>query len=611
MTAVIPSPVFRALRIARIRLILNRLLQRLALAWCVVVGFGIVGFLAEPWIRASELTADRWWLLALVWIFASIAVILQTIRTAPSLSRSALELDARCGLQERITTLILLRPQDVATPAGQALLTDAEKRVAELNVASRFPLEPGWPAKLLPLLLITLGLIAGLYHPRGSSSASAETAENSGTEQSIATAKSTPSTPASPPRTRPEPASLKPAQSEQLKELEQEIAHLMAATVADRTPENPEAAREKLKKLTSLEDRVKQFEHQQFAKLAEMERQFRELDALRQKQAFSAGPAQPLAEALAQGDLQKARQTVEELKKKAQAGGLSEAEQRQLSEQLNQLQHELQRLAGSSSRERELQQLIDEAQRQGRDAEALEREREQLRQETEPARKAIKQLAEQLQRAQEAASRKSPAELANELEQFNQQLKQLQGELDDLDQAEQLLEQLKQQRQAACEVCEKNSEQGQQSGSANSARNPASPGNLASNASAAAEQNSAAQNSAAASQPGRGSGTSTSMSATNAANIGGIGAGQRPDNPNAQGQQVERRIRGLFDPRGKKVFSGSISGAAFSPRTTAEIGPAIQQAIQEAPQAAELQRLPRDAKELIRDYFQNLGQQTR
>ena len=43
--------------------------------------------------------------------------------------------------------------------------------------------------------------------------------------------------------------------------------------------------------------------------------------------------------------------------------------------------------------------------------------------------------------------------------------------------------------------------------------------------------------------------------------------------------------------------------------STAELGPAIQSAAQEAPKAVDSGRYSRDAKDSVKEYFQNLGDQ--
>ena len=85
--------------------------------------------------------------------------------------------------------------------------------------------------------------------------------------------------------------------------------------------------------------------------------------------------------------------------------------------------------------------------------------------------------------------------------------------------------------------------------------------------------------------------------------------GRRKENKDAKTASEDERIRGIFGPRGKKTYGGATKGPAFKKATTAELGPAIQQAAQDAPKATDSQRLPRDAKDTVKEYFQNLGGQ--
>ena len=69
-------------------------------------------------------------------------------------------------------------------------------------------------------------------------------------------------------------------------------------------------------------------------------------------------------------------------------------------------------------------------------------------------------------------------------------------------------------------------------------------------------------------------------------------------------------VRGLFDPKGQKTYGGGTKGPAFKKATTAELGRAIQTAAQEAPKAVDSGRYSRDAKDTVKEYFQNLGGQS-
>lgn len=68
-------------------------------------------------------------------------------------------------------------------------------------------------------------------------------------------------------------------------------------------------------------------------------------------------------------------------------------------------------------------------------------------------------------------------------------------------------------------------------------------------------------------------------------------------------------MRGGFDPRGRKTYAGATNGPAFKKASSAEMSKDIEQAVQEAPEAVEVQRLPRAAKEMVKEYFEKLGGQ--
>ena len=83
--------------------------------------------------------------------------------------------------------------------------------------------------------------------------------------------------------------------------------------------------------------------------------------------------------------------------------------------------------------------------------------------------------------------------------------------------------------------------------------------------------------------------------------------GKRAENKNAKTNSQDERIRGLFDPRGKKSYGGTVRGPAFTKRSASEMGQDIKQAAQEAPQAIDTQRLPRDAQAAVKEYFEKIG----
>src|SRR5262249_21767612 len=72
-------------------------------------------------------------------------------------------LDEKFALRERVTTSLLLTPEQYAEPAAQALLLDVDQRVARLDVPARFPIRLSWWAVAVPTLAVALTLIAVYY----------------------------------------------------------------------------------------------------------------------------------------------------------------------------------------------------------------------------------------------------------------------------------------------------------------------------------------------------------------------------------------------------------------------------------------------------------------
>ena len=90
-------------------------------------------------------------------------------------------------------------------------------------------------------------------------------------------------------------------------------------------------------------------------------------------------------------------------------------------------------------------------------------------------------------------------------------------------------------------------------------------------------------------------------------NKGRIGAGARDENKEAKTSSQEERVRGLFDPKGKKSYGGSTRGPAFTKKSATEMGQDIQTAVQEASRGLDAQNVPRDAKNAVREYMEKIG----
>ncbi len=87
------------------------------------------------------------------------------------------------------------------------------------------------------------------------------------------------------------------------------------------------------------------------------------------------------------------------------------------------------------------------------------------------------------------------------------------------------------------------------------------------------------------------------------------GAGKRPESKPHETGDFKSRVRGDFDPKGRKEITGFAPGQSFKKKSSAEIAGEIKQASQEAPEAIEQQRIPKAAREMAKGYFQKMREQ--
>jgi len=213
-------------------------------------------------------------------------------------------------------------------------------------------------------------------------------------------------------------------------------------------------------------------------------------------------------------------------------------------------------------KEKKLKDLIDQAKRENRDAEALERELKNL-QKDQQMTKEMQELAKALKQAKQSLDQNDLEGLADQLAQVGKQLGDIDEELKDLDDIEEHLQNLRQMKKEGCEQCKGEGKKKGEGGDKDDA-------------------------------------TGYAEGAT----------GRRPENKDAQTQAgEEQRVRGFFDPKGRKLYGGSTTGPAFKKASSVEMAGDIRQAVQEAPEAVEVQRLPKAAKEMVKEYFEKLGNQ--
>jgi len=95
----------------------------------------------------------------------------------------------------------------------------------------------------------------------------------------------------------------------------------------------------------------------------------------------------------------------------------------------------------------------------------------------------------------------------------------------------------------------------------------------------------------------------------------GLGQGkfpgaQRPIDPNdPETNAKNERQKADINPKGQQRITGFVRGGSFSKIPAKAVEGAFQQAVQEAPEAIDRQRIPDDAADIARGYFRKLGNQ--
>src|SRR5262245_34295641 len=119
------SPLEIRVRQARRRLFGQLLLNRIGLAWGCALAVGLIWFLVGPFVLPNQPDYLKWVVLAVAGGLGTVIAIWTAVRSTPSSLAAALAVDERFELQERVTTAVSLAPQQQSSPAGQALLADA------------------------------------------------------------------------------------------------------------------------------------------------------------------------------------------------------------------------------------------------------------------------------------------------------------------------------------------------------------------------------------------------------------------------------------------------------------------------------------------------------
>ena len=451
------SPIQRPVRAARRRLLWQKLVSRVPLGLSAGLGLGAVYLLCEPMLSEFVQAEARWWIVGGLAGAGTLVAGLTAFRRRPDFRSTALEVDSRFELRERLTSALGLSEAERNTPAGRALVADAAAKAAPINVRDRFPIRPRATAGLVPVVagLAALAFFFPLTSARDLIAGGDAGNKADAVEEAKADVKNpTPFTQ----RNKPPELIARTDKSKELQDLEESINDLIKKHDTKPNRDDAEKLREKVADLTALEQKVKAFNEEKRDRLEKLEKQLETLNRLNKDKDFEDGPAKELNKALQQGDLPKAKDELEQLKKKIKENKLDEKEKEQLKNQIEKMREQLDKSDKNKEREQKLKQMLDKAKKEGReqDAESLDRELKQLQKECAECKEASKDLAESLKKAKQALDKGDAEEAAKELENAAKNLEKTEGDLKDLEESEQNLQRLKEEKGEACKKCKGN-----------------------------------------------------------------------------------------------------------------------------------------------------------
>jgi hypothetical protein len=591
-------------RRVRRRLFLQNLVNATIIAWLVGCAIFAAWWLARPYLfeGAPRPWAD-WAAGSTIFVVASLAAIIIAWRRSPSPISAALSLDERFQLRERVTTSLTLAPELQSTPAGQALIADAEEKVAKLDVRSRFPVRLGWKSMSVPAAVAALFLISIFYEP----------AIKSAHGNDIAT-----STPLSPqvakelemkrqefsqtPKKENSPE--KRIKSEDVERIEAQLQEILKKPMT-----TTDEVKDRIAEVTKLEEEAKKNAKEQSDRIENFKEQMRKLDRLSKKDKSEEDKEQSkdLREALKEGDTEKAKNEADRLSKKIKDSATGKQDLDRLSQEMKDLKDDLEKLkeetekslkekheqneANRQEREKKLEQekkegKIDkeEAERQKKE---IEQERQKEKRQEQEQKKQLDHLAKKMGECEKCLKKGDREGAAQAMKDASQQLDEMQDKEEQLGECDSELQRLRDVRESMCKA----TRQSQEDDAEELTRRRDDEGD------------------------GDGKGGKNGKNGKNAGNRpyskpGGVGKGQRLDGKQVDTKSRDARQTAAFDKNGAKIQIGTMGQAdKVIGKKGVSLEGEIKQASQDAPDAVETQRIPRGYKDSTKGYFKNIGNQ--
>ncbi|MEO2046543.1 MAG: hypothetical protein ABGX16_08205 [Pirellulales bacterium] len=458
---------------ARRKLQLELFLQHLVYCWTIGLVVAGVAIGLPKLILIAQLPTDwtGWWILGSLVVGFFMAIVWTGWKGYDDMA-TAMEIDCRYQLRERLASSLSLDAHTVATPAGQALLADTRRTLSKLDVTEQFPVRLGQRAWLPLIPAMLLFSLVTWFDDRQAQSR--PVLENSQVPQKqLEDTASLLRKQLVEKCNQAANAGLKDAETF-LRKLEKEADTLSAIHPAQR--------RKALVKLNDLASQIAK-RQQPLGNRQALRKQFAQMKNL------GHGPADKLAEAMQQGQWSTAGRELDQLRTQITNSKLSPQSNSQLVHQLQQMQKKLQATADARQQTRnELNNEIDKQRQQGNLASTAQRQ-QQLEKRLPPQNQTqrMQQLGQQLGQLGQSIAQGDQPGAKSDLQQIEQQFAQIEQELAESELLDTALDQFQfakdclnglactQCEGTGCQACQR-SEPGSGQGKSDSEREPGRDG---------------------------------------------------------------------------------------------------------------------------------------
>jgi len=518
-------------------------------AWCLI-GFFSVGFLGllVPKLWFLPVSFSNW---SMAWLIGCAIAAVITAGTIslfyiPSNLYSAVEIDRRFGLRERISSAIQLEAAEKQSPVGEALLNDAAAKAERIEVRDQFPIRtaPQTPWVALPIV----ACLALFWVPN----AEIPTLDKlSGTT------------------------------SERMTNIKNQTKPILEMIKKKREEAEEKGLQETAEEFKKIEKKLEDFQKSSTVDSKKMLSDFNEIkkEIERKKEALGGsdsvkkalenmknidkGPAEKISEALKDGDFEKAGDELEKMLNQMKSGKMTDDQKKQLAKQLDQMQKALEKAREQEKQAiEEAKQELAKAQNSGdlEKAAKLQKKIEQMEANAQKAKTmdAVKASMQKAQKAMEEGDDKGAQEA---LEALKEELGELAADQESLQEMEEMIDDLQNAKKASnCSQC---------------------------NGAGCAKCNSDKEGKDTKNGKGEGKGAGD--------------RDEKEDNVKNFDSQVRDQMR-----KGETTFGGKVGGPNRKGTTKEEVQDAILSAKPDDPDAIENMSLPKAQRDQQRDYFNSL-----